>query len=162
MKVDKIFEITIEEKLEFTGATLLSIEEAEALLTIEERAYDKRWWLRSPGYFSFSIANVYYVGNVNYYGYGVNYSNACVRPALQIKNLEYSTLEIGDRFKMGDYEFKIISDNLAWMYKQDIGQYAFNKDYEKGNNYETSDVKKFIDKWFRLLMFNESKEMRQE
>lgn len=158
MKVNKIFELTVEEKLEFTGATLISIEEAKEYLTKREREYDFWWWLRSPGNNSSSAALVVSGGSIGGGGDYVNYTMACVRPALQIKKLESSYFEIGDTFKMGDYEFKIISENLAWMYKQDIGCYAFNEDLKKGNNYKTSDVKKFIDKWFRLLMFNESEE----
>lgn len=162
MKVDKIVKSTVEEELEITKATLLSIKEAEEYLTNEERKYERWWWLRSPSSYSGYTAGVNSNGNIYNRGSRVTYINDCVRPALQITNLESSNLKIGDTFKISDYEFKIISKELAWMYKQDIGRHAFNTDYKEenkeGNNYETSDVKKYVDKWFRLLMFNESEE----
>lgn len=151
MKVNTIFELTVEEKLEFIGATLLSAEEAENYLTREERVYDFYWWLRSPGCISSYVAYVDSDGSIDYSGDHISLIHRCVRPALQIKNLESSYFEIGDRFKMGGYEFKIISKDLAWMYKQDIGCYAFNEDFEKGNDYERSDAKNFVDKWFECL-----------
>jgi len=158
MKVNKIIKSTVKEELEIVGATLLSIEEAEEYLTRVERAYDCWWWLCSPSRFSYCATLVYCDGDIIGYGDSVHDGGICVRPALQIKNLESSNFEIGNTFQIDDYEFKIISDNLAWMYKQDIGHYAFNEDYEKGNDYETSDVKKVVDKWFKdLLIFNESK-----
>ena len=161
MKVNKIVNSTIECELEITGATLLSIEEAEEYLTDEERKYICWWWLRSGSYSSHNAASVYGDGFISYYGYGdfVCDSGDCVRPALQIKNLESSNLEIGDIFELGGYEFKVISENLAWMHKQDIGCCAFNKDLENGNNYETSDVKKFVDEWFKALINFKSEEI---
>lgn len=157
MKVNKIIKSTVEEELEITGATLLSIEEAEESLTEEERKHTCYYWLRSPGFNSSYAAHAYFDGEIDSYGYSVNNALA-VRPALQITNLESSNLEIGDTFELGDFEFKVISDNLAWMHKQDIGGYVFNNYFNNGNDYETSDVKKFVDKWFELLIFNESEE----
>jgi len=156
MKVNKIIKSTVEEELEITGATLLSVEEVIEYLTEEEIEYNDMWWLRSPGTYSDYVACVNYDGYIYNYGNYVNDRTNYVRPALQIKNLESSNFKIGDIFEIGNYEFKIISKNLAWMYEQDIGCCAFNEDFEKGNDYETSDVKKFVDKWFRLLIFNES------
>ena len=144
MKVNKIIKSTVEEELEITGATLLSIEEVEKYLTESEREYSDFWWVRSPSCNSYCAQSVV--------------DRHCVRPALQISNLKSSNFKIGDTFEIGDYKFKVISDNLAWMYKQDIGHYAFNEDFKNGNDYETSDVKKFVDKWFKLLMFNNSEE----
>lgn len=158
MKVNKIVKSTVEEELEITGAMLLSAEEAEKYLTHKERIYDSAWGLCSPCYDCDCAAYVGCSGYThNYFGVDVDYEFG-VRPALQIKNLESSNLKIGDTFEIGDYEFKVISENLAWMFKQDIGRCEFNKYLANGNNYETSDVKKFVDKWFRLLMFNESEE----
>lgn len=157
MKVNKIIKSTVEEELKITGATLLSIEEAE-ILTEKERKYTSQWWLRSHGTFSYYATLVHDDGYISSIGYHVDNNYTCVRPALTINNLKSSNLEIGDIFEIDGYEFKIISKNLAWMYKQDIGCYAFNEDYGKGNNYITSNVKKFVDKWFRILMFNNSEE----
>ena len=153
MKVNKIIKSAVEEELEITGATLLSIEEAEEYLTESERAYNTWYWLRSRGLESYDALNVYYDGEINRNGEYVDYSDGVVRPVLQIKNLEFSNLEVGDTFEFGGYEFKVISENLAWMHKQDIGQHAFNNDFKKGNDYETSDVKRVVDAWFEDLIF---------
>ena len=54
--------------LKIHGATLLSVEEAENLLTEEERRYREWWWLRSPGNYSNFAAGVNYDGDAYYYG----------------------------------------------------------------------------------------------
>jgi len=149
MKVNKIIKSTVEDKLEITGVTLLSIEEAE-ILTEEERKYTSWWWLRSPGTFSYYATLVNDDGYISSIGYHVDNNYTCVRPALIINNLKSSNLEIGDIFEIDGYEFKIISENLAWMCKQDIGRYTFN-DFGNGNNYITSNVKKIVDNWYERL-----------
>ena len=107
--------IAIIRNLKITGATLLSIEEAENLLTMEDRKYHCWWWLRSPGNLSDYAALVHRVGDVSYFGYGVYDVDYCVRPALQISNLQSSNLLIGDVFEVGDYKFKVISKDLAFL-----------------------------------------------
>ena len=131
--------------IKILGSTLLSAEEAENLLTKENRKYHCWWWLRSPGDYSSYAASVYVDGDVYYYGGGVNYDGHCVRPALKISNLESSNLLIGDVFEVGDWKFKVISENLAWMYEQDIGDHIFDA---KTNVYEQSEIKQFVDNWF--------------
>lgn len=129
-------------------ATLLSVEEAQTLLTQEERVYDYWWWLRSPGYNQYDATHVNLDGSVSYYGYSVDYGDDCVRPALKI-SLKYSDYRIGDIFKFGNKIFKILSDDLAFCL-EDIGTHCFRKDWQApdANIYEVSDVKKFIDAWF--------------
>lgn len=151
MKVNKIIKSNVETELEITGATLLSVEEAEKYLAQEERTYRCWWWLRSPGLDASYAADVVSGGGIDYTGDGVDSSGGCVRPALQINNLKSSNLEVGDIFEIRNYKFKVISESLAWMYGQDIGRCAFNEDIEKGNDYETSDVKMFVDKWCEKL-----------
>ena len=135
----------LDRSLKITRATLLSIEESENLLIEEELKYHWWWWLRSPGRFSICAASVSYVGVVRCNGSYVDYDNICVRPALQISNLKSSDLQIGDTFEVGDYNFRVISENLAWMYEQDIGSHRFD---EKTNVYEQSEIKQFVDDWF--------------
>ena len=133
--------------LDITGATLLSIEEAEKL-PLEMGKYDTWWWLRSPGTDS-NAAYVYYDGTPRRNGDYVENSDNTVRPALQIENLKSSNLQIGDTFDFGGKAFKIISNNLAFCLT-DIGEYCFREDYraEDSNKYEKSDVKKYVDDWF--------------
>ena len=133
--------------IKILGSTLLSVEEAENLLTKENREYPHCdwWWLRSPGTGSNRAASVDFDGDVTYNGDFVDYDNFCVRPALEISNLEASNLLIGDVFEVGNYKFRVISENLAWMYKQDIGDHRFN---DETNVYEQSEIKHFVDDWF--------------
>ena len=131
--------------LKIHGATLLSVEEAKNLLTEEDCKYPCWWWLRSPGTSSDYAANVYGDGGVNFGGDRVDNDNNCVRPALKISNLESSNLLIGDVFEVGDYKFRVISEDLAWMHEQDIGLRRFD---EKTNIYEQSEIKQFVDDWF--------------
>lgn len=139
-----------DKSMKITNAILLSSVEAEKYLTKEDRKYNHWWWLRSPGYCQNLAARVDIDGSVYYCGFYVNIDNFCVRPALKISNLKSSNFNIGDKFEINGYNFKIISDNLAWMYKQDIGKYYFREDSEakNANDYEYSDVKKYVDNWF--------------
>ena len=80
------------------GITLLSVEEAENLLTEEQRkcTYNGErccWWLRSPGDDQDAAAFVDIDGSVLYFGYSVNYAYDCVRPALILSNLKSSNLK---------------------------------------------------------------------
>lgn len=144
MKVTKI--IAVPEEIEITGATLLSIEESEAL-PLRLRVYKNVWWLRAPGRYYDCAECVLYDGySHNVY---VRDDGSGVRPALQIKNLESSNLKIGDLFIFGKKKFEIVSDSLAFCI-EDIGKCCFRKDWraEGANDYEKSDVKKFVDAWF--------------
>lgn len=136
------------------GATLLSVEEATALLTEEERAYDEWWWLRSPGIYRYDATYVHNNGSVDYDGDSVCDADGYVRPALKI-NLISSNFKIGDTFSFGEKKFKIISDSLAFCL-EDIGTHCFRKYWEAddANDYEASDVKEFVDAWFESVMEN--------
>lgn len=157
MKLKTIRKINDETELNITGATLLSIEEVVAL-PYYLRAYKNWWWLRSPGRQSYNAVLVNKGGRIYGYGYPVGIDDDAVRPVLQISNLEPTNLKIGDSIFFGEKEFEIISDELAFC-KTDIGICCFREDCEAedANDYEKSDIKKFVDKWFeRALKENES------
>lgn len=149
MKVNVIKKRNDTVDLEIVGATLLSVEEVE-LVPEFLRPYEGYWWLRSPGDLSDSAACVSVFGSVDYAGDYICGDYVAVRPALIIKNLKSSNLKIGDIIFFGDKTFEIISDTLAFC-TTDIGRNCFNSDYEKedANIYETSDIKKFVDDWFK-------------
>lgn len=140
--------ILVEKECEptFTGATLLSANEAITLLTKEERKYKYPWWLRAPSKGSYLECLVNLYGDIYFKGCLVSYS-CDIRPALIISNL--GGFKVGDIFSIREYDFKIISPTLAWMYFQDIGADYFD---DKSNDYETSHVKQIIDAWFEKLM----------
>lgn len=135
-------------KLEITGATLLSAKEAKNL-NKEILKADENWWLRSCGHRDGLAACVFGDrGYADYFGYLVNYSYG-VRPALEISNLESSNLKIGDTITFGEHDFTIISDKYA-LCNEIVDKRVFREDYvaEDANDYEASDIKKFVDDWF--------------
>ena len=144
MKIEKI--TTVPEEIEITGATLLSIEEAEAL-PLRLRKYNNWWWLRSPVYNKCRAAYVYNNGHVGGSG-SVDNFDYVVRPALKITDLS-SNLKVGDVFIFGEKKFEIVADSFAFCI-EDIGTRCFRKDWraEDANDYEKSDVKKYVDAWF--------------
>lgn len=138
-----------------TGITLLSEGEALSLLSKTERMYNSHWWLHSPGSHNRYACSVDSQGDIDRSGRNVYLNDYCVRPALKI-NLSASDFKIGHIFSLGGKEFKIISDGLAWMYKDDIGKCAFCEDWEakNANVYEVSDIKKYVENWLHNVIFN--------
>lgn len=134
--------------MEIKSATLLTIEEAETLLTKEVRKYNCWWWLKTPGYNPYAVMCVCSSGSLNDFGFDIHNNGGCVRPALEI-DLKSSNLNVGDTFQFGNKNFKIISETMAFCLG-DIGKSCFRKKYKALHacHYETSDVKKFIDEWF--------------
>lgn len=150
MIVKKTF--TKSKQLDIKGATLLSSDEAASLLTEEERCYGPTWWLRTPGSLSSWACRVLAGGDVECVGNYVDDRLVGVRPALIINRIKSSGWKVGDIFEFGGKEFKILSPKLAWMYKDDIGHCAFRKNFkaDDANDYEASDIKKFVDNWFEV------------
>ena len=131
-----------------TGATLLSASEVK-YLNKEILKADNDWWLRSSGDNVSRVACV--VGDIGYVCNSGTYATYSfgVRPVLQLENLGSSNYQIGESVYFGGHSFTIISDTYA-LCDDVIGKCAFCKDSkaENANEYETSDVKKFIDDWF--------------
>ena len=144
------------QKLDISGTTLLSVEEARKLPE-KLREYGNQWWLRSPGHNPYITALVRNSGYVSSYGDFVDFSTVFVRPALKISNLSSSNFKIGDQFELGGVPFEIISNDMAFCL-EDIGRHCFREDSEAkdANVYEKSDVKKYIDDWFESVK-NENK-----
>ena len=137
--------------LEITGATLLSVEEARQL-DKEILKASSSWWLGSRGDYVRNAACVNGDnGCVLGLGRDVGYRFG-VRPALQIENLESSGSSIRDGITFGDHHFIIISDSYA-LCDDIIGECVFRKDWkaEDANDYETSDIKKYVDDWFTRI-----------
>lgn len=150
---------------------LLSIEEAEKVPEEVRKLntfFGHWWWLRTPGSESRKAACVYYDGVINPEGYDVNYidvyyeDTAGVRPAIEISNCKELGLKEGDIIKLAGHKWTIIPDEMA-LCNDVIQGYPF-KDYDDRlnykyiderdesifdgfNDYEKSDVKKFIEEW---------------
>lgn len=146
MKIKKY--ITKELDIDIKGITLLSIEEYEA-----SRPYirlgDNNWWLRSPSAYNDCAA---YASSCGYMDGACDFviESCGVRPALKITSSDLST---GDRFNLFEQDWTVISDEYA-LCDYSIGRYCFRKDCyaEDANDYEASDVKKFLEDWFEEQM----------
>lgn len=102
------------------------------------------WWLKSSGYGSYNAMYVGSDGYVSDIGVSVGNDNVLVRPALRISNLK--------SFNSGGKN-KIVFNGVTWV-KIDENLYIselpidFRRFDEESNNYETSEVRKFLLNWF--------------
>lgn len=135
-----------EQKLpEINGATLLSFDDYQNIKVIHK--FDSNvWWLRTPskrkqdGEYAVICSSKYgSLGDVPI----SHYADVC--PALKISNYGSNRLELFSTFEINGYEFKIISNDIAWLYKGNIGNTYFD---EYSNKYGQSHIKKYVDDWF--------------
>lgn len=157
-KIDKIGVWKVSEPLvlELSGADLLTSEDT-LLLSREQRKYKRDWWINyiEPKGHKKNKKESCFAAYVNgFEGCGIGPTKNkrltfyAVRPALTINTIKGS-YKIGDRFRIKDYEFEIISNNKAWLYRQDIGDSSFDSNFK---DYKHSDVKKMIDNWYEELI----------
>lgn len=146
MQAQKVIQTKQDIDLDIQEVTLLSREEAENFLTPEQRSIGARWWLRSAHESLSDYAGEICRDGRLYYDY-VSNSNGVV-PALRISNLASNNLKIGDILEVGGKLWKVISEDLAWC-DHNVGRTVFREDYEASdaNDYEKSDVKKWLDQW---------------
>lgn len=135
-----------QEVLFVEGITLLSVEEFEVAEDKIPQVHET-WWLRSPGAYGNSTAILYGNGYVFDHGFRV-YNTYGVRPALRVSNLESTGLQIGDRFKLADETWTVISERHA-LCDSIVGETPFRDDWKASdaNDYEKSDVKVWLEKW---------------
>lgn len=143
MKAEKIITENIDLKVEKT--TLLSGGEYVKYKDVIP-LWDEWWWLCSTGSRPTNASSVGPYGSIDYCG--VCDSGVYVRPALIISNLKSYDLSVGDKFKAVSHTWTVISDNIA-LCDGNIGKHCFNSNPKKenSNDYETSDVKKYINEW---------------
>ena len=139
-------------ELYISEITLLSIEEYLSVNDIIPKLNDW-WWLRSPGNCQYNAPYVDSDGSLNYRS--VDRGGGCVRPALDILNLEFSSLKISDSFILFGLEWTVISYDTA-LCNSFIGQTSFRDDWTAydANVYETSDIMKWIENYFRPIILN--------
>lgn len=147
---------------------LLSIEEAEKLPE-SVRKYTSVYWLRSPSrrpfYASHYAACVSSESWILDFGVQVHRKPLAVRPVLKISNPKPSDLELYKKYYVNNDKFMgiYIGDN-KFLYTGKVIKQRFNKEPdnydEESNNYETSEIKQFVDKWLKKLQ-NKSKKMKE-
>lgn len=129
--------------------TLLSAEEYKAHGE-RIKPIDDWWWLRSPVGSGISAASVYHDGSVSN-GSWVDNDFGSVRPVVVLRlNPESPNLRIGDCLAFADHTWTMISDTMA-LCDEGVGCTCFRADWraQDANDYEKSDVKKWLEKWAR-------------
>ena len=134
-----------------TKARLLKVSELNAIPKDKRKVdrHDFTYWLEDQGIYPFLAKVAFNDGKFNSDGFLVdNEKDVYVRPVLEFSNK--SDLKIGDKFKFGDKEFEIISEGIA-LCTSDIGKYLYRKNWQapNANIYDKSDIKKFINDWFK-------------
>ena len=145
------------EELKIQEITLLSAEEYRTLKD-NIKPIDSWWWLRTAGIDGNAVSSVQCNGELNICSTDVLKHDGSVRPVLRIENLNALNLTIGSSFKfgitvnnvfkLGRYTWTIISEELA-LCDEAVGQSAFKKDGDakNSNQYESSDIKKWLNEW---------------
>ena len=147
IRADKLIISKKSIELEIDGVTLLTIEEAKALID-KQRYQTPTWWLRNI-YAAFVDGES---GSVDVTGIDICNELFGVRPALQISNLTSSDFEIGDRFEFANYTWTVISEDKA-LCDDIIGYSVFRDDWKAkdASDYEKSDIKKYLDNWWEEM-----------
>lgn len=148
MKIEKEVINYLVEEAEFDGLTLLSEEEYEQYKDNIE-LIESFWWLRSHGISCNYTALVDRDGDIDTYGCCVDYPCNSIRPALIIKS---HNLSIGDKFKLYNHNWTVISDQYALCDKT-FCRMAFREDRcaINANYYPASDIKKYLDEQFEEM-----------
>lgn len=144
MKIKKICTVETPMDIAINEARLLTKEEVEALPE-RFKLYDN-WWWTSTANVANPVSAWFVSGPYGYLIRNIVDSEGSVRPTLIFESKD---LEVGDKFLIGEKEFEVIKESLAFC-TSDIGECAFREDFEAedANDYEKSDIKKYIDKWF--------------
>ena len=125
---------------DFEGITLLSKDEAEQVKK-NTLSCGKNWWLRSSG------DDVACVSAKGYILSGMSvHESAGIRPALRIAHPESSGIKVGDELHVADKTWTVVTDNLALC--NDIIAYdVFCRWYQPDANFESSNIKNWLEKW---------------
>ena len=135
---------------------LLTVEEAEKLPK-DILKFSNWWWLSSPGVLNFSVAYVDDNGIANARGLAV-YFIFSVRPILICDNIDSFGLKLGDKVSAFGKEWQYIGDDRILLYGEPLTEMEFRDADEQTpglNDYEKSDVKKYLDDWLDRDVFNE-------
>ena len=152
IKWNKVVVVSQHTRLDVECSTLLSIDEVKALPR-KVRSNGRWWWLRSPGMNQDHVVIVNGDGSIHYNGDYAYESCLFVRPALVITNLNESGVHVSDEIDIFGLRWTAITDHMV-LANQPLCQMAFRENWraDDANNYEQSDVKKYLDDWFKKQM----------
>jgi len=135
------------------SADLLSIEEVKNIPQWI-RANGDWWWLKYAQWLQYTQLSSFWLwyapgingdGFIYFRGNRVNYDSVAVRPTITILNLP--SLEIGETVKVFNRMAQYIGNDKVLLCES-----IFKSRFDKSNsNYETSEVKQKLDKWFNQM-----------
>lgn len=132
-----------------TGVTLLSKKEYEGNFNLVELPPDDNWWwTRTVAYGTHVVCVVENVeGRICFADVGDG--GICIRPALKC-DLSAAGLKPRDKVVLKGQSYTVLRGNLL-LKDESIGKDCFREDWEAldANVYETSDVKKYIEEWYK-------------
>ncbi len=133
--------------LQISDVTLLSLGEAKSVERLLRACKSGRWWLRTARDVDDSYVSYVATGVIFERGHDVT-TELEVRPVLKLEPgcLPSLGFHKGDKFSVSDLEYLVVSDDMAVL-NGSVKNMAFNYDIHNGNDYETSDVKHFLDDW---------------
>lgn len=143
------------------GITLLSKEEVESLPIDKRGGGGFGWsWTRSPGTLSTTAILINRDGSISEENVEKQRS---VNPVLKIKNLKSFGY---DNYKWIDFlgsTWQVINEYnyLRRVQSGEVYYHAFNENVKDGNDFETSDIKKFIDNWLSTKLSKYSQKSSQ-
>ena len=134
-------------ELQIKSATILSTDEVLKLpVAIRRTGY--WWWLRSPdSRDAHYVAAVMSDGHISPFCFHVS-ADYGVRPAFVVSNLEDFNCVIGDTITIKSKRYVVIDTNKI-LYNDEPVRCQFNG--KNSNDYETSDLKQFVDGWLKDL-----------
>ncbi len=152
----EVIERRVPVQLRIAGARLLSVNEARTLVSRGER---RSTWLQTPKGEVMEYGMLRSPCLSNYDGRAKLFYNELVdrelpvRPVVVCENLEETGVDVGDRVKIGNHYFKVISKKLLWS-EESIGSqpYTFQG---RTNAYEGSYVQTAVNKWFNRDIAND-------
>jgi len=124
--------------------SLLTTAEAEELPEEIREYKGEWWWLKTAGGDTDCAVLVDYLGFIDHDGVSVFLDAYAVRPAVTIRNLESLNLKIGDPLMIQSEKYVYIGNSRV-LYND---EFTYNKFDAVSNDYEKSDIKKIVDKWF--------------
>lgn len=140
------FVISDKDRFDISCINLLSCEEAELLLTPEQKVLGEMWWLGS------SVAD-HSAGVVDRKGQissaSVAFADFGVRPALRF--MSNINARVGDKIEIGGETWTVVvtsavADSVA-LCDRIVGHTRYCNDLSVSNDFESSDIKSWLDTW---------------
>lgn len=143
---------------------LLSVSEVEKYLPYRESRIclsDGKpclWWLRSPGYFTSSIAYMNRNGYLDRYGIYVGRNNNAVCPALHLNPDYLKSLERTEKgyVEFGNMKWLVLNEDTGLLLsKEAVARHLFDAE---SNNYEQSEIRTYMNGELLNELFTEEEQ----